>query len=450
MVALDTLVVSTALTTIRQDLGASVAELEWTVNAYNLSLAVLLLPAAALGDRYGAGACSPAGWRCSRPPPRPARWRPDVGWLIGARAVQGVGAALVLSLGLALVSAAYPEDKRGSAIGILEGITGLAVLAGPTLGGAVAEGISWEWIFWLNVPIGAVAAVLVLARTEESVAGERAPLDVVGLLLVAAGALGVVWGLVRGNAAGWGSAEVTGTLAAGLALIAAFVAWEQRTPAPMLPMRFFRRRGFAVGNAAVFCLFASMFSGVFFFAQFLQTGMGYGPLSAGLHLLPWTASLFVVAPLAGALSDRIGERPLLAGGLALQAVGMGWIALIADPGMSYGQLVAPLVVAGLGGSMAIPPAASAVVRAVPAEAVGAAAGANSMLRELGGVFGIAVSVAVFAGAGGYASAAAFTDGFQPAIGVAAALAAVGAAVSLALTRPCAPTAAGALAADAAG
>ena len=212
----------------------------------------------------------------------------------------------------------------------------------------------------------------------------------------------------------------------------AFVAWERRTPEPMLPMRFFRLRGFAAGNAAVFCLFASLFAGVFFFAQFMQVGLGYEPLSAGLHLLPWTASLFFVAPLAGDLADRVGDRPLLAGGLALQAVGVGWIALIVEPGMAYGELVVPLVVAGLGGSAAIPPAASAVVRAVPADSVGIAAGANSMLRELGGVFGIAVAVAVFAVAGGYASAAAFTDGLAPAMGVAAGLALVGAVVALAL------------------
>ena len=444
MVALDTLVVSTALTTIREDLAASVEELEWTVNSYNLSLAVLLLPAAALGDRFGRRRLFAGGLALFSAASAACALSPDVGWLIAARAVQGVGAAFVLSLSLALVSAAYPPERRGSAIGILEGVTGLAVLGGPTLGGAVAQGLSWEWVFWLNVPIGLVAICLALARIEESTAARRAPLDLPGLALVTLGALGLVWGLVRGNAAGWGSAEVAGALALGLGLIVAFVAWERRTPEPMLPMRFFRLRGFAAGNAAVFCLFASLFAGVFFFAQFMQVGLGYEPLSAGLHLLPWTASLFFVAPLAGMMADRVGDRPLLAGGLALQAVGVAWIALIVEPGMGYGELVVPLVVAGLGASAAIPPAASAVVRAVPADSVGIAAGANSMLRELGGVFGIAVAVAVFAGAGGYASAAAFTDGLAPAMGAAAGLALVGAAVALALpgrrtaTAGCAP------------
>ena len=302
------------------------------------------------------------------------------------------------------------------------------MVAGPVIGGAVAEGISWEWIFWLNVPIGLAAIPLALARIEQSFGGDSA-LDIGGLALVAGGALGLVWGLVRGNAAGWESFEVVAALALGAALVAAFVAWELRAREPMLPMRFFRSRAFSSGNAAVFFLFASLFGAVFFLAQFLQTGLGHGPLAAGLLLAPWTGTLFVVAPIAGALTDRIGERPLLVGGLALQAAGMAWIALIAEPGLAYGALVAPLIVAGIGASMAIPPAASSVVGAVAREEVGKAAGANSMLRELGGVFGIAILVAVFAGAGSYASAEAFSDGFTPAIAVSAALSLIGAVVA---------------------
>jgi EmrB/QacA subfamily drug resistance transporter len=356
---------------------------------------------------------------------------PDAASLIAARAIQGAGAALVITLALALVSAAFPAHRRGTAIGILEGITGLAVVAGPVIGGAVADGISWEWIFWLNVPIGLAAIPLALARIEESFGGDTA-LDVGGLALAAGGALGVVWGLMRGNAAGWSSPEVVATLALGAALLVAFVAWELRAREPMLPMRFFRSRAFSSGNAAVFFLFASLFGAVFFVAQFLQTGLGHGPLEAGLLLGPWTGTLFVVAPIAGALSDRIGERPLLVGGLALQAAGMAWIALIAEPGLAYREMIAPLIVAGVGASMAIPPAASSVVGAVTQDEVGKAAGANSMLRELGGVFGIAILVAVFAGAGSYASAEAFSEGFAPAIAVSAALSLVGAIAGMAL------------------
>jgi EmrB/QacA subfamily drug resistance transporter len=431
MVALDTLVVSTALTTIRLELGASIEQLEWTVNAYNLTLAVLLLPAAALGDRFGRRRMFTAGLALFVAASAAAALAPDAGSLIAARAVQGAGAALVITLALALVSAAFPTERRGSAIGILEGLTGLAVVAGPVIGGAVAEGISWEWIFWLNVPIGLVAIPVALTRMEESFGGDTA-LDIGGLALAAGGALGLVWGLVRGNAAGWSSLEVVGTLGLGAALVVAFVAWELRAREPMLPMRFFRSRAFSSGNAGVFFLFASLFGAVFFLAQFLQTGLGHGPLEAGLLLGPWTATLFVVAPIAGALADRIGERPLLVGGLTVQAAGMAWIALIAEPGLAYGEMIAPLIVAGVGASMAIPPAASSVVGAVARDEVGKAAGANSMLRELGGVFGIAILVAVFAGAGSYASAEAFSDGFGPAIAVSAALSLAGAIAGLGL------------------
>jgi EmrB/QacA subfamily drug resistance transporter len=431
MAALDAMVVSTALTTIRLDLGASVEQLEWTVNAYNLTLAVLLLPAAALGDRFGRRRMFTSGLALFVLASAACALAPAADSLIAARAVQGAGAALVVPNALALVSAAFPAERRGSALGILQGITGLAVVAGPVIGGAVAEGIDWEWIFWLNVPIGLAAIPLALGRIEESSGGDAA-LDIGGFALVSGGALGVVWGLVRGNSAGWGSPEVLAALALGAALLAAFVAWELRAREPMLPIRLFRSRAFAAGNAGAFFLFASLFGAVFFLPQFLQTGLGQGPLEAALRLGPWTGTLFLVAPIAGALADRIGERPLLVGGLALQAAGMAWIALIAEPGLAYGELIAPLVVAGIGASLAIPPAASSVVGAVTQDEVGKAAGANSMLRELGGVFGIAILVAVFAAAGSYASAEAFSDGFIPAIAVSAALSLVGAIAGLGL------------------
>jgi MFS family permease len=312
-------------------------------------------------------------------------------------------------------------------------ITGLAVASGPLVGGAVVEGISWEWIFWVNVPIGLLAIPLVLTRLRES-HGPDARLDLTGLVLVSGGALGLVWGLVRGNQAGWGSPEVLAALVAGGLLAAAFVAWERRAPAPMVPPGLFRRRAFSAGNAAMFFVFAALFSAVFFYAQLLQVGLGYGPLGAGLRLMPWTATFLTVAPVAGALADRIGERPLLVAGLALQGAGMAWLALIAGPGLTYGQILAPFIVAGIGVSMAIPAAQNAVVGAVATDAIGKAAGVNSMMRELGGVFGIAVAVAVFAAAGSYASPAAFTDGFTPAILVAAGLSVAGAVAGLALPR----------------
>jgi EmrB/QacA subfamily drug resistance transporter len=428
MVALDTLVVSTALSTIRRDLGASLPALEWTVNAYNLSFAVLLLTGAALGDRLGRRRMFAAGLALFTAASAGCALAPDAGWLIAARAIQGAGAALVMPIGLALLAAAYPPARRGAALGLLGGITGLAVAAGPLIGGAVVEGIDWPWIFWLNVPLGVLAVPLVLRLVPES-RGPVARLDVRGLALVTIGALGVVWGLVRANDAGWGSAEVVATLAAGLGLLMAFIAWERRAPAPMLPLAYFARPGFGAGNASGFFLIASLFGAVFLMAQDFQFALGNGPLEAGLRLLPWTGTVMFVSPVAGVLADRFGERPFMLGGLLLQAIGMGWVALAAGDGGAYGALVAPLVLSGCGVSMALPAIQNAVVGAVPPDAIGTAAGTISMLRELGGVFGIAVVVAVFAANGGYGSPQDFADGFAPAIGVSAALALAGAAAA---------------------
>jgi EmrB/QacA subfamily drug resistance transporter len=425
MGALDTLVVSTALPTIRVDLDASVSQLEWTVNAYNLSFAVMLVTAAALGDRFGRRRLYAVGLVGFALASVASALSPNVGWLIASRAGQGVAAAFMMSLGLALLSAAFPAERRGTAIGLFSAVTGLAVASGPLVGGAVVNGLDWTWIFWLNVPIGLLAAPLVLARVKESF-GPNTALDFPGLGLVTAGALGIVWGLVRGNSAGWGSVEVVATLAAGVLLVVAFIAWERRAAEPMIPMSFFRSRAFSAGNLAIFAVFGSLFAEVYFFAQLLQNAMGYDALEAGLRLMPWTGTFLVVGPIAGALTDRIGERPLMVTGLLIQAAGTIWIALIAGPDLSYSELVVPMVIAGVGISMAIPSAQNSVLGSVSEEAVGKAAGTNSVMRELGGVFGIAVAVAVFAGAGSYASPQAFTDGFTPAIGVAAALALVGA------------------------
>ncbi|HET7508162.1 MAG TPA: DHA2 family efflux MFS transporter permease subunit [Solirubrobacterales bacterium] len=431
MTALDTLVVTTALSTIQADLGASVEGLEWTVNAYNLSFAVLLMTAAALGDRYGRRRVFVGGIGLFAAASAACALAPSVGALIAARAVQGAGAAAVTTLAFALIGAAFPPERRGSALGVFFAVNGLAVAGGPLVGGAVTEGIAWQWIFWLNVPIGLTLIPLVRARMPES-HGPDAGVDLPGLALVTAGVLGIVWGLVRGNVSGWGSFEVLGSLIGGLALLGAFVAFELRSREPMLPMRFFRSRAFSAGNAAIFSVVAALFCAVFFMSQFLQLGLGNGPLDAGLRLLPWTATLFFVAPVAGKLVDRFGERPFLVAGPLLQATGMAWIALIADAGMGYAGLIPPLVIAGVGVSMSFPAAQNSVVGSVPPEAIGKAAGTNSTMRELGGVFGIALGVAAFAGAGGYGSPAEFSDGFVAAMWVSAGLSVVAATAGAAL------------------
>src|SRR3954452_17671630 len=360
MAALDTLVVATALPTIRTDLGASVEQLEWTVNAYNLSFAVLLMTGAALGDRYGRRALYAIGLALFTVASAACALAPSAEALIAARAVQGAGAALLMPIGLALLTTAFPPEKRGAAIGLFSAVTGVAVASGPFIGGAVVQGLAWEWVFWLNVPIGIVAVPLVLSRLRQSYGGDKG-LDVRGLLLVSAGALGVVWGLVRGNPAGWDSPEVIASLVTGLALLAAFVRWELRAPEPMLPMSYFRTRAFSAGNAATFCTFGSLFACLFFFSQLMQTALCYYALAAGRRLIPWTATFITVAPFAGAMTDRYGERPFMVGGLLLQAGGVAWGALIACPGASFGELVVPMVLAGVGISMAIPAAQNSVV-----------------------------------------------------------------------------------------
>jgi EmrB/QacA subfamily drug resistance transporter len=424
MVALDALVVTTALSTIRVDLGASIEALEWVVNAYNLSFAVLLLTGAALGDRFGRRQVFAAGLTLFLAASAGCALASGAGWLIAARAVQGVGAALVMPTAMTLLSTTFPPQERGKALGLFSGVTGLALIAGPVMGGAVTEGITWPWIFWINLPIG-LAVLLVHRRIPES-AGSRSALDIGGLVLVTGAALGVVWGLMRGNSAGWASPSVVAPLVAGLALAVAFVVWERRVVEPMVPMRLFRSSAFSSGISSSFLFYASMYGVVFLLPQFFQVAQGNGPLGAGLRLLPWTATLFVFAPISGALINRVGERSLIVGGLLLQATGMTWIGLIVTPDLTYPQLITPLVLAGAGVSMAMPAAQNAVLSAVAPAEIGKASGAFNMFRYLSGAFGIAILVAVFAQTGGVDSPQTFSAGFAPALGVSAALALLGA------------------------
>ena len=437
MVSLDNLVVTTALPVIRRDLHASLSQLEWTVNAYTLTFAVLLLTGAALGDRFGRRRMFTLGLLVFTGASAAAALATSATALDVARAVQGVGGAMVTPLTLTILASAVPPGRRGLALGIWGGVGGLAVAFGPLVGGAVVSGVSWHWIFWLNVPIGLVLAPLADRRLDETT-GPDSGIDLPGVALASAGLLGLVWGLVRGNAVGWSSPEIVLPIAAGVLLLAAFVRGDTRAPSPMLPMHLLRDRTFALTNVASLLMFFGMFGAVFFLAQFFQTVQGYSPLQSGLRILPWTAMPMLVAPLAGALSDRIGGERLMAAGLALQAAGLLWIASVSTPTTPYADLVGPFVLSGLGMALFFAPVANVVLASVRAEHEGKASGANNAIRELGGVFGVAVLAAVFTHVGGYRTAQSFTHGMTVAVAIGGALVALGAlAAALIRRRPAA-------------
>ena len=431
MVTLDNLVVSTALPTLRLDLGASLESLEWTVNAYTLSFAVLMLPAAALGDRFGRRRMFLAGLGLFTFASAIAALAPSTDALVAARALQGAGAAIVAPLTLTLLADAFTAEKRGMAIGIWSGISGLGVALGPLVGGAVVDGISWQWIFWLNVPVGLLLIPLARRVLSES-HGPNTSLDLGGLALGSLGLLAVVFGIVRGNPLGWSSPVVVGSLSIGVALLVAFVAYESRVKEPMLPMRFFRSRGFAATSAVSLIMYFGIFGSIFFLTQVFQTAQGYSALESGLRTLPWTAMPMFVAPIAGLLSDRIGSRPLMVAGLALQAVAIAWIATVTEVGTPYLELVPGFVLGGVGMALVFAPSANAVLASVRPEEAGQASGATNAIREVGGVMGVAVLAAVFSGAGSYESPAAFIDGVVPALWVGAAVLAIGAVAALAV------------------
>jgi len=434
MVALDALVVSTALTEIGRDLGASIEALQWTVNAYTLSFAAFLLTAAALGDRFGRRRLFVAGLALFVAASAACALASSIGWLIAARAIQGLGAAIVMPLALAQISAAFPPERRGWALGIYSSTAGLSTVLGPMVGGVVTEGLAWRWIFWVNLPLGLAAASLAIARLRETF-GAKAAMDLPGLLLATCGASGLVWGLVRANAAGWASLEILASLAGGASSVMLLVAWELRSAHPMIPMRFFRLRAFAAGNAAMFFLNAALMSAIFFMAQFLQAGLGAGPLGAGLRLLPWGVAVILGTRNAVGFARRFGDAAAIALGLALQAAGLAWIALIAGPGMAYAGMIPPMILAGAGFAVAVTIAQKAVVGSVAMPDIGKASGTLSTIRQLGGAFGVALTVAVFSRAGSHATPIAFSQGFAAATGVAAMLSLAGAGAGLFLPGP---------------
>jgi EmrB/QacA subfamily drug resistance transporter len=433
MVTLDNLVVSTALPTIRRDLHASLQSLVWTVNAYTLTFAVLLLTGAALGDRFGRRRLLAIGLALFTVASAAAALAPSAAALVAARAAQGIGGAIVMPLTLTIISAGVPKEKRTQAIGVWGGIAGLAVALGPVVGGAIVYGISWHWIFWINVPIGIVLIPLAVRKLEESHGG-ASKLDLKGLVLASAGLFGIVWGVVRSQELGWAAGEVVFTIAAGAVAVALFLVWEAATGSPMLPLRLFADRTFAAANGATFLMYVGFFGAVFLLTQYWQFAHGYSPLGAGLRILPWTVMPMVIAPIAGAVATRTGERPLLVTGLALVAFSIFWLGYVATPDAAYSAILPALMVGGVGSSLFWAPAASIVLSAVRPEDEGVASGANSSIRELGGVFGVAILTTIFTSHGSFVSPEAFVDGMRPALYVGGVLVALASAAAFALPR----------------
>ncbi|MGK8490591.1 MFS transporter [Nocardia asiatica] len=433
MVTLDNLVVTNALPVIRTELGASLADLQWFVNAYTLSFASLLLTASAIGDRLGRRRIFLLGIALFTLASAACALATGPGMLIAARAVQGFGAAAVMPLSLTLLSAAVPERMRNAAIGIWGGIAGLGVALGPLVGGAVVDGLSWQWIFWLNVPVGLVVLPFAARALAES-HGRGRRLDPVGLLLSAGGVLAIVWGVIHGADDGWTSPSVLAALLGGAVLLAGLVVWELRVPEPMLPLRLFGSRAFSVSNVVGFAFSVGVFGSIFLLAQYFQVVQGYSPLESGVRTMPWTMAPMVVAPIAGLLVDRVGARTLITTGQVLLAAALAWMAAITTVDVDYGAYVAPFLLAGVGMGLTFAPASTIVMASAAPEDQAMASGTNNTVREVGVAMGVAVLASVFAGSGSYLDAQSFVDGLVPAVWVGAAIVAVGALVSLLLPR----------------
>ena len=432
MVVLDSVVVITALPRMQRDLHVSLSSLQWTLNAYGIAFAAGIITAAALGDRFGRRKVFTVGLALFTFASIACALAPNLSALIVARTVQGLGGAVVLPLSLTILTAAFPIERRGMIVGVYGGLAGLAVAMGPIVGGAVTQSIDWHWIFWINVPIGVVAAILGVRMLPESY-GAPERLDLVGVGLVTAGVVSLVWALSRASDVGWSSVEVVGTLIAGAALLGGFVVWESSVREPMVPLRLFAARDFAVGNVTTFLMSGAIFAGGLLVTEEFQLARHYSPVGAGLHLLPFFATPMLVSPVAGALSDRIGRRPIIVVGLSLLTAGFAWVAWRGSLSASWIELVVALLIAGVGISMALPTVPTAVLSAVPEQDMGKASGVNYMAQRFGAVFGVAIGSTVFATYGGLANPAAVTAGFKPALWACAVFAGLAALTGMAMS-----------------
>jgi len=431
MVTLDALVVVTALPSIHASLGGGVDGLQWIVNAYNLTFAAGIVTGAALGDRFGRRRLFLGGLALFTLASAACALAPTLALLVTFRAIQGLGGAILAPVGLALISEAFPAAKRGAAIGLWGGISGLGVAIGPLVGGAVTQGLDWHWVFWVNVPVG-IAALAGCARVLRESRGAPRPLDLPALVLVAIGLAALVDALVEAPVIGWTATRSLTLLATGVAALCAFLVRERYATAPMIPMQLFRQRVFAAANLANLLNSAAIFSAAYVMSEFFQLGRGDSPFGTGLRFLPWTVTPLLIAPLAGAWCDRVGARRLVVPGLIMQALGFWAIVLLAGTHQPWLAYAVPFVVAGTGVSLALPSLPTAALGAVTPAEIGVAAGVVNTVQRVGSVIGVAVITAVFSAHGSLASATAVTDGFRWALGAAAILSLAGSAVAVAL------------------
>lgn len=436
MAMLDNLVLGVALPSIQQSFHASLSDLQWFMNAYMLAFAALLIPFSMLGDRFGrkrmflggvllftlgSALCGLSGSSLE---------------LIFARVLQGIGGAAIVPLSLTLVNGAFPEKMRAAALGIWSGISGLGLSVGPLIGGLILEGAAWQLIFWVNVPVGLAAFALGLFWLDES-KGERKPLDIPGVLLLIAGLFGIVFGLERGNSAGWGSLDVIVPLLGGLALLVAFYVWERGRKQPYIRFELFRSSKYAAYVISGFWLNAGIFGAIFLLTLFLQQAQGYTALEAGVRTMVWTGCTMIAAPLAGLAVGRFGNRAVLSTGLLMQAlalIGFAWLILSRGVDFPFGYQAPLMMLAGTGMGLSFTPLAHGALSAVPETSSGEASGISNATRELGGVFGIAIAGLIFQSGSAVATPADFGDHLVPALWACAAMLGLGLIIVLLFAR----------------
>lgn len=397
MAMLDNLVLGVALPSIQRSFNADITDLQWFMNAYTLAFSVLLIPFSMMGERFGRKKMFLTGVVLFTAGSVLCGLSGNSLQLILSRALQGIGGAAIVPLSLTLVNAGFPENMRAAAFGIWSGISGLGLSTGPLIGGLIVEGAPWQMIFWVNVPVGLLALLFGSFWLTET-KGERKPLDLPGVLLLAAGLFGVVYGLEQGNTKGWTSLEVIGSLGAGAVLLLLFYVWERNRETPYIRFALFRNKRYTAYIFTGFWMNAGIFGAIFLLTLFLQQAQGYSALEAGVRTMAWTGCTMICAPLAGFAVGRFGSQTVLAIGMTAQALALaGFAVLIATAGVDVPFLwQAPLMMlAGAGMGLSFTPLAHGVMTSVPEQSSGEASGISNATRELGGVFGIAISGLIF-------------------------------------------------------